>query len=59
MDQLEGLTYTRAVVRELLRWRPPVLMVPYEVKKSFPITDTYTVPKGKLRRESLDVLLLG
>jgi C-22 sterol desaturase len=47
MDQLESLTYTRAVVRELLRYRPPVLMVPYLVKKSFPITDGYTVPKGK------------
>lgn len=47
MDQLESLTYTRAVVRELLRYRPPVLMVPYEVKKPFPITDSYTVPKGK------------
>lgn len=48
MDQLESLTYTRAVVRELLRYRPPVLMVPYEVKKAFPITDTYTVPKGSM-----------
>lgn len=47
MDQLESLTYTRAVVRELLRYRPPVLMIPYEVKKPFAITDTYTVPKGK------------
>ena len=46
MDQLESLTYTRAVVRELLRWRPPVIMVPYLVKKAFPITPTYTVPKG-------------
>lgn len=46
MDQLESLTYTRAVVRELLRYRPPVLMVPYLVKKAFPITDAYTVPKG-------------
>lgn len=46
-DQLESLTYTRAVVRELLRWRPPVIMVPYQVKKSFPITESYTVPKGK------------
>lgn len=46
MDQLESMTYTRAVVRELLRWRPPVLMVPYLVKKAFPITDSYTVPKG-------------
>jgi C-22 sterol desaturase len=42
MDQLESLTYTRAVVRELLRYRPPVLMVPYVVKRPFPITDTYT-----------------
>ncbi|KAM3436857.1 hypothetical protein MY4824_004140 [Beauveria thailandica] len=48
MDQLESLTYTRAVVRELLRYRPPVLMVPYLVKKAFPITDSYTVPKGSM-----------
>ncbi|KAK7734958.1 RNA polymerase C-22 sterol desaturase [Cytospora paraplurivora] len=48
MDQLESMTYTRAVVRELLRYRPPVLMVPYVVKKPFPITDTYTVPKGAM-----------
>jgi C-22 sterol desaturase len=47
MDQLESMTYTRAVVRELLRYRPPVLMVPYVVKKPFPITETYTAPKGK------------
>ncbi|KAF4958845.1 hypothetical protein FSARC_10921 [Fusarium sarcochroum] len=48
MDQLESLTYTRAVVRELLRWRPPVIMVPYVTKKAFPLTDTYTVPKGSM-----------
>ncbi|MBE3044338.1 cytochrome P450 [Candidatus Bathyarchaeota archaeon] len=47
MDQLESLKYTRAVVRELLRYRPPVLMVPYVAKKKFPISDSYTVPKGK------------
>lgn len=47
MDQLESMTYTRAVVRELLRYRPPVLMVPYAVKKPFPITPDYTVPKGQ------------
>lgn len=46
LDNLESLAYTRAVVRELLRYRPPVLMVPYIAKKAFPITDTYTVPKG-------------
>jgi C-22 sterol desaturase len=46
MDILDEMTYTRAAVRELLRYRPPVIMVPYLVKKAFPITDTYTVPKG-------------
>ena len=48
MDQLESMTYTRAVVRELLRWRPPVLMAPYQAKKAFPITEGYTVPKGAM-----------
>lgn len=46
MDMMESMKYTRAVVRELLRWRPPVLMVPYVAKKAFPITPDYTVPKG-------------
>lgn len=48
LDQLESMTYTRAVVRELLRWRPPVIMVPYKAKKAFPITENYTVPKGAM-----------
>lgn len=48
MDTLESCLYTRAVVKELLRYRPPVLMVPYLVKKPFPISDTYTVPKGAM-----------
>jgi C-22 sterol desaturase len=47
MDMLDGMTYTRAAVKELLRYRPPVIMVPYLAKKPFPISDTYTVPKGK------------
>ena len=46
MDILDEMPYTRAAVRELLRYRPPVIMVPYLVKKAFPITDSYTVPKG-------------
>jgi C-22 sterol desaturase len=45
---LESMTYTRAVVKEILRYRPPVLMVPYLVKKDFPVTDDYVVPKGML-----------
>ncbi|KAI4144899.1 MAG: hypothetical protein LQ340_006498 [Diploschistes diacapsis] len=48
MDRIEKMTYTRAVVKETLRYRPPVIMVPYMVKKDFPITDTYTAPKGSM-----------
>ena len=48
MDILESMTYTRAVVKETLRYRPPVIMVPYIAKKSFPVTDTYTAPKGSM-----------
>lgn len=45
-EMIEKLTFTRAVVKETLRYRPPVIMVPYLAKKDFPITDTYTAPKG-------------
>ncbi|MCJ1413864.1 RNA polymerase C-22 sterol desaturase [Xylographa parallela] len=48
MDMLENMPYTRAVVKETLRYRPPVIMVPYLVKKAFPVTDTYTAPKGSM-----------
>nr|BAC01140.1 sterol C-22 desaturase [Symbiotaphrina buchneri]BAC01142.1 sterol C-22 desaturase [Symbiotaphrina buchneri] len=48
MDILDKMNYTRAVVKETLRYRPPVLMVPYLVKKTFPITDSYAVPKGSM-----------
>ena len=48
MDILEKMTFTRAVVKETLRYRPPVIMVPYVVKKDFPVTDSYTVPKGSM-----------
>ena len=45
---LESMTYTNAVVKETLRYRPPVIFVPYLAKKAFPVTPTYTVPKGAL-----------
>lgn len=45
IDQME---YTNMVVRETLRYRPPVIMVPYVAKKAYPITDNYTVPKGAM-----------
>ncbi|KAL2441000.1 C-22 sterol desaturase erg5 [Exophiala dermatitidis] len=48
MDMLESMVWTRAVVKETLRYRPPVIFVPYVAKKSFAIADNYTVPKGSM-----------
>ncbi|KAJ5656827.1 Cytochrome 61 [Penicillium longicatenatum] len=48
MEILDEMPYTRAVVKETLRYRPPVIMVPYLVKKDFPITDKITVSKGSM-----------
>ncbi|CAO3669228.1 unnamed protein product [Umbelopsis ramanniana] len=48
IDVLESMTYTRQVVKEILRLRPPVLMIPYQTKKDWPINDNYTVPKGAM-----------
>ncbi|EAQ86140.1 hypothetical protein CHGG_07393 [Chaetomium globosum CBS 148.51] len=48
LAMLESLTYTAAVVKELLRYRPPVIFVPYLATKAFPITPDYTVPKGAM-----------
>lgn len=48
MDLLENLPYTRAAVKEVLRYRPPVIMVPYVVKKPFPVTESYTAPEGSM-----------
>ncbi|KAK0632498.1 cytochrome P450 [Immersiella caudata] len=45
---LEGLTYNAAVVKELLRYRPPVIFVPYLAVKDSPVTQGYTVPKGSM-----------
>lgn len=46
LEMLESMTYTKAVVKELLRYRSPVIMVPYVAKKSWKITEDYTIPKG-------------
>lgn len=48
LDLINQMTYTNNVVKESLRYRPPVLMVPYVVKQSFPVTESYTAPKGSM-----------
>ncbi len=48
LEQLDEMEYTRMVVKESLRLKPPVIMVPYLTRKPFPIDDKYTVPKGTM-----------
>ncbi|KAK4699635.1 hypothetical protein P7C70_g6625, partial [Phenoliferia sp. Uapishka_3] len=48
MEWLEDGLYTNAVTTEILRLRPPVIMVPYMTTKPFQVTEDYTVPKGTM-----------
>lgn len=48
LPMLDSLTYTKAVIKELLRYRPPVIFVPYLATKNFPITPNYTISKGSM-----------
>jgi C-22 sterol desaturase len=48
IEDVDKMVYTRATVKETLRYRPPVIMVPYMVKKDYPVTPTYTAPKGSM-----------
>jgi C-22 sterol desaturase len=48
ISMFESLPYTNAVIKETLRYRPPVIFVPYETTKPFPVTPNYTVPKGAM-----------
>ncbi|KAH0430802.1 cytochrome P450 [Colletotrichum camelliae] len=48
LPMLESLTYTNAVIKELLRHRPPVIFVPYLATQDFAVTPNYTVPKGAM-----------
>jgi len=44
----DSLTYTNAVIKELLCYRPPIIFVPYETTQPFRVSPTYTVPKGAM-----------
>lgn len=47
-EQLAEMKYTRAVAREVVRFRPPATMVPHVAARDFPLTASYTVPKGTI-----------
>jgi len=47
-DTMEKMTYTRQTVKEILRYRPPVLMIPYQSIKEWDLCPEYKVPKGSM-----------
>ncbi|KAF7378407.1 Cytochrome P450 [Mycena sanguinolenta] len=48
IDLMDEMRYLNAVVKESLRVKPPVLMVPYKATKAFPISDDYTVSANSM-----------
>lgn len=48
IEMLDDMPYLRAFVKESLRIKPPVTMVPYKCTKSFNITPDYTVPANSM-----------
>ncbi|KAG2482695.1 hypothetical protein HYH03_018401 [Edaphochlamys debaryana] len=47
-EVLNEMVYTRQVVKEVLRYRPPAPMVPQRAMAPFKLTEDYTAPKGTL-----------
>lgn len=45
-ETLAQMPYTRQVIKEVLRYRPPAPMVPQVAMKPFKLTDNYTAPRG-------------
>ena len=52
-ELLYRMTYTRQVVREVLRYRAPAPMVPQIVQKPFQLTEDYVAPKGAILMPSI------
>ena len=48
LEMMDEMPYLRAMVKETLRLKPPVTMVPYKTLKPFPISNDYTVPSGSM-----------
>lgn len=48
LEMLENMPYLKAFVKESLRVKPPVTMVPYRATKPFPLSDNYTAPAGSM-----------
>jgi len=51
-DLLDNMPYTSMVVKEILRFRPPAIMVPHETKQEIDI-DGSRIPKGAILMASI------
>ncbi|XP_058723883.1 cytochrome P450 710A11-like [Vicia villosa] len=47
-EQLREMKYTQAVAREVIRYRPPATLVPHIAAEDFPLTESYSIPKGAI-----------
>ncbi|XWS15959.1 hypothetical protein CRYUN_Cryun34aG0046400 [Craigia yunnanensis] len=47
-DQVREIKYTQAVAREVVRYRAPATLVPHIAMENFPLTESYTIPKGSI-----------
>lgn len=48
MAMQKSLVYTHAVIKEVLRYRPPVPMIPYETIQPLVVSPQYTIPSGAM-----------
>ncbi|KAM7270053.1 hypothetical protein ACFE04_029267 [Oxalis oulophora] len=47
-DQLREMKYTHTVAREVIRYRAPATLVPHIAARDFPLTESFTIPKGAI-----------
>lgn len=47
-EHLREMRYTEAVAKEVVRFRAPATMVPHIAGEDFPLTESYTIPKGTI-----------
>ncbi|KAJ8902863.1 hypothetical protein NDN08_006183 [Rhodosorus marinus] len=52
-ERMESLIYTRAVVMEILRYKPPAMTIPQAAQKTVNVTEKVRIPKGTLIFPSL------
>jgi len=57
-EVINELTFTRQVVKEILRYRAPAPMVPQMTYSNYKLTEDYTLPKGTLVFPSVNAACL-